>query len=167
MNELVAAQLKELETKRKERLERIKEISDQVRKIAEEVEKTKKASGIATLEDEKILEKRISHLDFKISTAKNLPLKLEKEIASKIGALEKRLQKVRAARASSKSLKELENKIRDLKNERDKIKKELDKDAEEIEELKEDMKTVSRRQVKEAAIEHFTLGDIAEMKRKK
>lgn len=167
MNETIASQIEEIEAKRKEKLARIKEISDQVRTIAEGIEKIRKESGLGTLDDEKILLKRIEQLDFKISTSKNMPLKMEREFAAGIADIEKKLRKVRAAKANSKSLKEMESKIGALKEERDKLKKSLDADQEEIEDLREEMKMSSRRQVRETAVEQFTLGDIAAIKRKK
>lgn len=167
MNDTITSQIEELEAKRKERLARIKEISDQVRKIAEGIEKVRRESGLGTIDDERMLLKRIERIDFQISTAKNMPLKMERELAANIAEIEKRLKKARAAKANSKALKEMESKISSLKDERDKLKKSLDADYEEIEDLREALKTSSRRQVREASIEHFTLGDIAAIKHKK
>lgn len=122
---------------------------------------------MGTLDDERILLKRIEQIDFVISTAKNMPLKMEREFAANISDIEKKLKKVKAAKESSKFLKELESKISILKDERDKLKKSLDIDQEEIEDLKEAMNVSGRRQVRETAIEQFTLGDIAAIKHKK
>jgi uncharacterized coiled-coil DUF342 family protein len=167
MSDTITSQIEEIEAKRKEKLARIKDISDQVRKIAEDIEKIRRESGLGTLDDERMLLKRIEQIDFRISTAKNMPLKMERELAAGIADIEKKLKKVKAAKESSKSLKELETKISSLKDERDKLKKSLDVDQEEIEDLREAMKSTGRRQVREAAIEQFTLGDIAAIKHKK
>ena len=167
MSDTITSQIEEIEAKRKEKLTRIKDTSDQVRKIAEDIEKIRKESGLGTLDDERILQKRIEQIDFMISTAKNMPLKMERELAANISDIEKKLKKVKAAKENSKSLKELENKISSLKDERDKLKKSLDIDQEEIEDLREAMNVSGRRQVREATIEQFTLGDIAAIKHKK
>jgi len=167
MSDTITSQIDEIEAKRKEKLARIKDTSDQVRKIAEDIEKIRRESGLGTLDDERILLKRIEQIDFVISTAKNMPLKMEREFAANISDIEKKLKKVKAAKESSKSLKELESKISILKDERDKLKKSLDIDQEEIEDLKEALNTSGRRQVRDAAIEQFTLGDIAAIKHKK
>ena len=167
MSDTITSQIDEIEAKRKEKLARIKDISDQVRKIAEDIEKIRRESGLGTLDDERILQKRIEQIDFRISTAKNMPLKMEREFAASITEIEKKLKKVKAAKESSKSLKELEIKISSLKNERDKLKKSLDIDQEEIEDLREAIKVSGRRQVRDAAVEQFTLGDIAAIKHKK
>jgi len=167
MSDTITSQIEEIEAKRKEKLARIKDISDQVRKIAENIEKIRRESGLGTLDDERILQKRIEQIDFRISTAKNMPLKMEREFAANISDIEKKLKKVKAAKESSKSLKELESRISSLKDERDKLKKSLDVDQEEIEDLREAITVSGRRHVREATIEQFTLGDIAAIKHKK
>lgn len=167
MDDTITQQIKELENDKKEKLEAVRKISENIRNLVGEIEKIRKTSGLGSADEEKRIIKQINQLDFKISTAKNLPLKVERELAEKIKSLELRLKKIRELKKKLGILKEMEEKIAKLKNERDAIKKEIDKINEEIEELKEEKKLSSRRKIKEAAIEQFSLGDIAAIKRKK
>ncbi|MCX8202305.1 MAG: hypothetical protein N3G74_00650 [Candidatus Micrarchaeota archaeon] len=167
MNDTITQQMQELEAEKKEKLESVKKISEEIRALASEIEKIRKTSGLGSADEEKRIMKQINQLDFKISTAKNLPLKVEKEIAKKIHSLEERLKKIRELKQKMGVLKEMEGKISQLKNERDKIKKEIDEINEEIDALKQEKRVSARRKIKEAAVEQFSLGDIAAIKRKK
>lgn len=167
MNDIVTQQLQELEAERKEKLESVKKLSEEIRVLANEIEKIRKTSGLGTADEEKRIIKQIKQLDFKISTAKNLPIKVEKEIAKKIHSLEMRVKKIRELKQKMGVLKEMEGKISSLKNQREKIKKEIDEINGEIDALKQEKKISTRRKLKEAAIEQFSLGDIAMIKKKK
>jgi uncharacterized coiled-coil DUF342 family protein len=167
MNDTISQQIQELENEKKEKLERVKKLSEEIRKLADEIEKIRKSSGLGSADEEKRIMKQIQQLDFKISTSKNMPLKVEKEIAKKIHSLEMRLNKIREMKQKLGVLKEMESKISSLKKEREEIKKEIDESNEEIELLRKEKKISSRRKMKEAAIEQFSLGDIAAIKKKK
>ncbi|MEM3454980.1 MAG: hypothetical protein QXF07_00135 [Candidatus Micrarchaeia archaeon] len=167
MSDTITQQIQELEAEKKAKLENVKKLSEEIRTLANEIEKIRKTSGLGSADEEKRIIKQINQLDFKISTAKNLPLKVEKELAKKIHRLEERLKKIRELKQKMGVLKEMEGKISQLKNERDKIKKEIDSINEEIDALKEEKRMASRKRIREAAIEQFSLGDIAAIKRKK
>jgi uncharacterized coiled-coil DUF342 family protein len=167
MNDTISQQIQELENEKKEKLERVKKLSEEIRKLAGEIEKIRKSSGLGSADEEKRIMKQIQQLDFKISTSKNMPLKVEKEIAKKIHSLEMRLNKIREMKQKLGILKEIESKISSLKKEREEIKKEIDERNEEIELLRKEKKISSRRKMKEAAVEQFSLGDIASIKKKK
>lgn len=167
MNDTISQQIQELENEKKEKLERVKKLSEEIRKLADEIEKIRKSSGLGSADEEKRIMKQIQQLDFKISTSKNMPLKVEKEIAKKIHSLEMRLNRIREMKQKLGVLKEMESKISSLKKEREEIKKEIDESNEEIELLRKEKKISSRRKMKEAAIEQFSLGDIAAIKKKK
>jgi|GEM_PF-4142782 len=166
MNDTISQQIQELENEKKEKLERVKKLSEEIRKLADEIEKIRKSSGLGSADEEKRIMKQIQQLDFKISTSKNMPLKVEKEIAKKIHSLEMRLNKIREMKQKLGILKEIESKISSLKKEREEIKKEIDERNEEIELLRKEKKISSRRKMKEAAVEQFSLGDIAFIKKK-
>jgi uncharacterized coiled-coil DUF342 family protein len=166
MNDTISQQIQELENEKKEKLERVKKLSEEIRKLASEIEKIRKSSGLGSADEEKRIMKQIQQLDFKISTSKNMPLKVEKEIAKKIHSLEMRLNKIREMKQKLGILKEIESKISSLKKEREEIKKEIDERNEEIELLRKEKKISSRRKMKEAAVEQFSLGDIAFIKKK-
>jgi len=167
MNDTISQQIQELESEKKEKLERVKKLSEEIRKLADEIEKIRKSSGLGSADEEKRIMKQIQQLDFKISTSKNMPLKVEKEIAKKIHSLEMRLNRIREMKQKLGVLKEMESKISSLKKEREEIKKEIDESNEEIELLRKEKKISGRRKMKEAAIEQFSLGDIAAIKKKK
>ncbi len=167
MSDTITQQIQELEADKKSKLESVKKLSEEIRTLANEIEKIRKTSGLGSADEEKRIIKQINQLDFKISTAKNLPLKVEKELAKKIHSLEARLKKIRELKQKMGVLKEMEGKISQLKNERDKIKKEIDEINEEIDALKQEKRVSTRKRIKEAAIEQFSLGDIAAIKRKK
>jgi uncharacterized coiled-coil DUF342 family protein len=166
MNDTISQQIQELENEKKEKLERVKKLSEEIRKLAGEIEKIRKRSGLGSADEEKRIMRQIQQLDFKISTSKNMPLKVEKEIAKKIHSLEMRLNKIREMKQKLGILKEIESKISSLKKEREEIKKEIDERNEEIELLRKEKKISSRRKMKEAAVEQFSLGDIASIKKK-
>ncbi|MEM3369283.1 MAG: hypothetical protein QXE90_00265 [Candidatus Micrarchaeia archaeon] len=167
MSDTITQQIQELEAEKKSKLENVKKLSEEIRTLANEIEKIRKTSGLGSADEEKRIIKQINQLDFKISTAKNLPLKVEKELAKKIHSLEARLKKIRELKQKMGVLKEMEGKISQLKNERDKLKKEIDETNEEIDALKQEKRVSTRKRIKEAAIEQFSLGDIAAIKRKK
>ncbi|MEM4133621.1 MAG: hypothetical protein QXO35_00140 [Candidatus Micrarchaeia archaeon] len=167
MSDTITQQIQELEAEKKSKLENVKKLSEEIRTLANEIEKIRKTSGLGSADEEKRIIKQINQLDFKISTAKNLPLKVEKELAKKIHNLETRLKKIRELKQKMGILKEMEGKISQLKNEREKIKKEIDNINEEIDALKEEKRMASRKRIREAVIEQFSLGDIAAIKRKK
>lgn len=167
MSDTITQQIQELEADKKSKLESVKKLSEEIRTLANEIKKIRKTSGLGSADEEKRIIKQINQLDFKISTAKNLPLKVEKELAKKIHSLEARLKKIRELKQEMGVLKEMEGKISQLKNERDKIKKEIDEINEEIDALKQEKRVSTRKRIKEAAIEQFSLGDIAAIKRKK
>lgn len=166
MADTITQQIQELENEKKEKLQKVKALSEEIRKLAQEIERIRKSSGLGSADEEKRIMKQINLLDFKISTAKNMPLKVEKEIASKIHSLETRLKKIREMKQKLGVLKEMESKISELKKQRDEIKKEIDETNEEIDTLREEKKFSARRKAKESAIEQFSLGDIAAIKRK-
>ena len=166
MNDTITQQIQELEDEKKGKLERVKKLSGEIRDLAEQIEKVRKSSGLGSIDEEKRIMKQINLIDFKISTAKNLPLKQERELAKEIHALEARLKNIKEMKQKMVELREMESKISALKKERDEIKTGLDESNEEIEALRSEKKVSVRRKVKETAIEQFSLGDIAAIKKK-
>jgi len=162
MKNTIKQQIEELLKKRKCNLEKIRELSESVRKKAEEVEKLRKSLGIRKSENGKTLKKQIESLELRIST-ENLPLRIEKELAEEIEKIEKRISLIKEIEKKRSKIGELEKEIKEMKIGREKLKGDIDSDIREVESLRNEMEIATEREA--GKFEGFCLGDLVTVKK--
>ena len=162
MSDTIKKQIQDLLNKRKQKLDRIRDISDSVRKLADEISKLKREYGISTSENDGALRKSIKFMELKIST-ENLPLKMERELAERIAEMEKRIREIKEIEKKRSRIGELESEIKKMKMERDTLKNDVDKDIMEVESLRREKVVADEREA--GKFDDFCLGDLVTVKR--